>query len=482
MASINQKLSLFQETYNTDKHSSINMLSDAKLAESDMLSAAVVKLYGGWSDRFPLYLSTKGKNRTMKIKSADTTFKVPVIGKPKKASTIAKTIYSTASSNIGIGKSVVTLYFADKFFRKAELISSNKGTQAFVQKDLVQEGDYWRAEVIIAGSNPSRTISFAEVNTSAKWSSVATPAGLKNSRGTESRSQSHAMMWNQCTYLRASYNYEGNISNKVVNISLPTGNGGTTMYWEQFEIFQHELKFMEECENMYWYSEFNRDSKGIILDKDVNTGSVMTMGSGLLEQIPNISTYGFLTVEKLKNVVRDVLYNSSADKVKEISLYTGVGGKEVFSDAFFSEMQALGYQYATSQKVIGGSEGSSNLTYGAYFGTFKHVDGHTIKLQTLPLLDYGARAEAAPRHPKTGLPMTSYNFWFVDESVIDGKPNIVAVEEEGRGYIKKYVSGMNSKETNIANDGDASSVQFAKSLGIHMFNPVNSFRLECNLS
>ena len=218
MASINPKLSLFQETYNTDKHSSINYLSDAKLAESDMLSATVVKLYGGWSDRFPLYLSTKGKGRTMAIKSADTTFKVPVIGKPKKASTISKTIYTTSSANIGVGKSVITLYFGDKFFRKAELIASNKGTQAIVQKDLVQEGDLWKAEVILVGSNLSRALTFGEVNTGAKWSSVATPAGLKNSRGTESRSQSHAMMINQCSWLRSSYNYEGNIQNKVVNI------------------------------------------------------------------------------------------------------------------------------------------------------------------------------------------------------------------------------------------------------------------------
>ena len=480
MSSFNQKLKIFQETYNTDKHSSINYLNDAKLSESDMLSATIVKLYGAFDKRFPLYLSTKGKNRVIKIKSADTTFKVPVIGKPKKASLIAKTPANTA--NLGVGKSVVVLYFADAFFRKAEMISSNAGTLCQVQKDLVREGDYWKAEVVIMGSNPAKSFTLKEISAGAKFSSMATPVGLKNSRGTESRSQSHGMMLNQCSYLRASYNYEGNISNKVVNIQLPTANGGSTMYWEQFETYQHELKFMEECENMYWYSEFNRDAKGIILDKDVNTGSVLPMGSGLLEQIPNSSTYGFLTKEKVKNTVRDVLYNSSADTVKEITLYTGVGGQEEFNNAFFADMKAEGFQYAMSEKVISGQPNTNGLTYGAYFGTFKHVDGHTIKLVHLPLMDNGAKAEAAPRHPKTGLPMTSYDMWFVDESTIDGKPNVVAVEEEGRGYIKKFISGINSKETNIANDGDASSIQFAKSIGIHMYNPVNSFKLSCNLS
>ena len=480
MSSINQKLSIFQETYNAGKHSNIDRLTDAKLAESDMLSGSVVKLYGSWDKRFPLYLSTQTKGKKHTIKSADTTFKVPVMGKPKKSSVIAKTPANT--SNLGLGKSVVVLYFADGFFRKNEVIASNRGTQVQVQSDLVQEGDYFKAEVKILGSNLSKILTLAEISAGAKFSSMYNPVGIKNSRGTESRSQSHGMMWNQCAYLRRSYNYEGNISNKVVNLQLPTANGGTTMYWEEFEIYQHELKFMEEIENLLWYGEFNRDAKGIILDKDTNTGSVITIGSGILEQIPNSSTYGFLTKDKLKNTVRDVLYNSSADLIKDISLYTGTGGTEAFSDAFFNEMKADGFQYSASQKVITGAEGSHDLSYGAYFGRFKHVDGHTITLKRLPLLDFGSKSEAAPRHPKTGLPMTSYDMYFIDESTIDNKANIVSVEEEGRGYIKKYVSGMNSKETNIANDGDASSVQIAKSVGIHMFNPVNSFKLFCNLS
>jgi hypothetical protein len=480
MSSINKGLQLFQEVYNTEKHSSVNYLSDAKLADSDLLQSAVVKLYGGWSKRFPLYLSTKGKGRVREIGSADTTFKLPVIGKPKKTSAISKTIYN-ASSVIG-GRNNIILYFSDRWFRKGEIIETNKRNKIQIQFDGEAEGDSFKYVGKIVGSNPNKLITLAEVSAGARFASMYTAVGLKNSRGTEARSQSHGFMWNQCTFLRFSYNYEGNISNKVVNIQLPT-EGGTTNYWEKWETYQHELKFMEECENALWYGEFNRtgvNGAGAILDKDVNTGEIVVMGSGLLEQIPNKSTYGILTKEKIKSVMRNVFYNASPDMVKKIKLWTGVGGREAFHEAFQADMKAMGFQFAASEKNIGGE--GANLTYGAYFGTFRHIDGHEVSLEQLPLLDYGSRADAAPKHPIYGLPITSYDMYFVDESTIEGEHNLAFVQEKGRSASKKYVSGFNSEQTYISTDADVSSVQFAKSVGIHLLNPTTSFVLTCNLS
>lgn len=483
MASINQKLSLFSDVYNTDKHTSINYLSAGRLSQADELTSTVVQLYGGWSDRFPLYLSTKGrKGGIRKIKSADTLFTIRIMGKPKKSSGIGKTIYS-ATDKIGVGKCDFYVYHVDNWFKKGDAVETYKHNKLQVQKDPEKEGNYWKYTYRLLGSDTNAYVSLAEVSVGQKFAMMFQPAGLINSRGRESRSQSPALMQNQCAFLRNSYNWKGNVENKVMTITLPKVGGGVTSFWQEWELFQLELKQMEECENYLWYSEWNRTPEGQILDKDPDTGEAMPMGSGLLEQIPNSASYGILTVDKIKRVVRDVMYNSSADKQREITLYTGRGGQEEFNNAMVNDLVAMGYQYQQSTKVINGAANSHNLVYGAYFGSFRHQDGHTVTIKYLPLLDMGARAEAAPKHPRTGLPITSYDMYFVDESIIDGMPNIQYIQEAGREDIKKIVAGINSKDTTyVASDQDASSVHMGKSIGIHMFNPVNSFKLNCNIS
>ncbi len=487
MASFNQKLGIYQETYNTDKHSSVDYLSRGNLAQADMLTSAVIKLYGDWSARFPVYLSTMGQGRITKVKSIDSLFKIPILGKPKKSSTIAKVLYNTTTDRPGQGKTVATLYFADRWFAKGDMIESVAKTKAIVQENPVQEGDYFKYEVIITGSNLNTYFTSREIREGAKFSRIARPVGIKGSRGGESRSQSAAMMQNQCSFLRESYNYAGNVESKVMTLALPKKGGGTTMMWKEWEAFQHELKFMEACENMLWYSEFNRTPDGRILDKDVNSGEPLIMGSGLLEQIPNSSTYGVLTESKIKRVVRDVMYNSSADKVRQISLYTGVGGTEEFHNAMFNSLRGLGFNFQADQ-FVGGGKNDRNLVYGAYFGTYQHQDGHVITVKKLPLLDYGARAEAADKHPITGLPLTSYDMYFIDESMIDGKHNLQFVQEEGREKFEKIIRGVNTSKgafgnsNEVSSDADESSIQYGESIGVHLYNPVNCFKLICNLS
>jgi len=482
MANFNQKLSLYTDTYNTDKYTSINYLAAGKLAAAEELTTTVVQLYGNWSDRFPLYLSTKGrKGGTKMIKSPDALFTIPIMGKPKKSSSIAKTIYA-ATDKIGAGKAEFYIYMVDKWLKKGDIVETYKKNKLKIQEQDREEGGYYRYIAQVVGADSLNYLTNDEISPGRKLAVMYQGAGLVNSRGRESRSQAPARMQNQCAFLRNSYNWKGNIENKVMAIDLPTMSGTTTL-WQQWELFQLELHQMEETENYLWYSEWNRSPEGIVMDTDPDTGEKMPFGSGLLEQIPNQSTYGQLTVEKIKRVVRDVMYNSAADKVREITLYTGRGGQEQFDLAMKSDLVGMGYQYQQSTKQISGTPNSHDLVYGSYFGTFKHVDGHTVSIKYLPLLDLGARAEAAPKHPLSGLPITSYDMYFVDESVIDGMPNIQYVQEEGRQEIKKFIYGLNAKDQNIiSSDADASSVQMGRSVGIHMFNPINSFKLICNLS
>jgi hypothetical protein len=91
-----------------------------------------------------------------------------------------------------------------------------------------------------------------------------------------------------------------------------------------FEEFQHMLRWKGECETNYWYSRYNK-FEGAISDFGDN-GKVIPVGSGVLEQIPNYTTYARLTATKLKEFVRDSLFGASDATDMNVTLFTGLGG------------------------------------------------------------------------------------------------------------------------------------------------------------
>lgn len=479
MPAFNQKLSIYEDTYYQDKYSKSDRLSQAKLSASEALSNTVIQLFGRRSDRFPLMLATKAKGNVVTVKSADTLFTVPVMGKPQKSDEITTSAYASATK-IGVAKSPIDLVFATRHFRKGEFLLLASGAQLVIQTDGVPTTGGFGYKAVIHGNDNNAYITYSDIKVGNRIAGGWVAAGRNNSKGTESRSQAPGKMFNQCTKLRASYNWEGNLKNKVMVIELPKAGGGMTKLWQEWEMFDHDLRFMEEKENALWYSQFNRTADGQILDKDPNTGDDMPTGSGLLEQIPNEATYAVLTESILKRIVRDVVYNScaSTEEKKVITLYTGLGGREEFSNAMQTAAITSGYTNVNNL-AIGGEANSNNLTYGAYFGTYKHQDGHIINIKMLPLLDYGSKADAAPKHPATGLPITSYDMYFVDESMINGKPNLQFVQEEGVQGIRKEIRGMNSDSDVVSSDDMVSSIQYIDSVGIHLNNPINSFKLRC---
>ena len=485
MAAINEKLRLYDETFDDKSHTDVNRLANALLTQADILSPIVTRLYGDMSNRFPLMLYTEGMGRIRTVKSVDSLFKVPVMGKPKKYSVIGKTGY-TSTDVVGKGKGEFFLYFVDRWFERDYIIQSPSGIKAKIVSHPEQEGDYWKYTLKIFGSNLGSTVPFKDLIAGTKWGKFNAAVGIAGSRGNGSRNQAPAMMQNQCTFIRKSYNYKGNVQNKVMTLEIPTKGGKTTKYWVEWEAYMHQLEWKEECENTLWYSEWNRDSQNFIHDRDINSGELITSGSGALEQIPNSSTYAFLTEDKVKRTIRDVLYNYSSSEKRDIVIYTGIGGEEEWHKFMMTSAQAMGI-LAPTDKFIGGKPNSHELIYGGYFGTYRHVDGHSITVKRLPLLDEGFKAAIADRHPITGLPITSYDFYFLDQSVVDGRSNIEFLAEEGREDIEVFVPGLTipkgySGTMSRATDADESSVHFAKSLGIHIYNPVCCFKMFCNLS
>ena len=220
--------------------------------------------------------------------------------------------------------------------------------------------------------------------------------------------------------------------------------------------------------------------------KDPDSGLPIPNGAGVIDQIPNFDTYSFLTAQKIKNTVGDVMYGASDTGAMDVILYTGLGGLDEFDRAMKEEMRS--FTQITGDKFITGS--GRNLVIGGFFTQYQHIDGHVITVKHLPLLDFGARAENAPKHPVSGKPMTSYDMYFVDQSTYDGVRNVQMVTQKGRAMITGVLKGMaptpmdfsgNGTEL-IATEQDKCSVHFLSAKGIVINRNTHCFRLACDLS
>jgi hypothetical protein len=481
MATINEKLRLYEDTFNEAAYSSVNHIANALQHKSDILSPAITHLYGRLDKRFPLSFLTEGMG---KIRSLDATdYSIPIIGRPKKTSTVGTALY-TAGDKPGVGHSTFMIQYKDKWFAKSFVIISPKGYKARIQSEPVQVGSEWAYKCQLINPSATAFMPLTELAAGVTWGRLFAPVGMEASRGVESRSYNPSMMTNQVTLLRKSYRYRGNVENKIMVIELVTDKG-RTKFWSDWESYIRTLEWREEIEQSLWENEYNKDENGVIHNIDEDSGEVIPLGSGVYEQIPNKDTYTFLTENKIKSTIRDVMFNTSDSQMMNIEVFTGTGGMEEVDNALKGAAGNSGFQLIDSDKFI--KEGSGGLVYGNYFNTYIHQDGHRITFRKLPLLDSGVRADISGSHPISGLPLDSYKMIFLDMSTYDGEANIQYVAERGRESMEWAVSGATTPKgfpdsPLRASDIDAASVHMMKSCGIQIKRPTNCFLLENVLS
>lgn len=483
MATINEKLRLYEDTYNEAAYSSVNHIANALQQKAEIISPVVTHLYGRLDKRFPLSFLTEGMGKIKTIKSIE--YKLPIIGRPKKTSTVGSSVTYTAGDKPGIGHSTFIIPFKDKWFAKSYVIISPKGYKARIQSEPVQVGSEWHYKCVLTNPDKTAFMPLTELSANTVWGKLYAPVGIEASRGVESRSFNPSMMTNQVSLLRKSYRYRGNVENKVMVIELVTDKGATKL-WSDWESYLRTLEWREEIEQNLWESEYNRDEEGNIHLIDEDSGEVIPMGSGVYEQIPNKDTYTVMTENKIKSTIRDVMFNSSDSQIANIEVFTGTGGMEEAHNAFAAAASSNGFQLIDSDKFVKKS-GANTLSYGAYFNTYIHQDGHKITFRKLPLLDNGVRADISGVHPISGLPIDSYKMIFLDNSTYEGESNLMYVAEQGRESMEWAVAGATIPKgfpdsSLRASDIDAASVHMMKSCGIHIKRPTNCFMLENSLA
>lgn len=472
------KLQLLSDTYLDGKYTDESSLSKALISKSDQLSIVLTHLAGKEDKRFPMNAMTEGRNFTKVINSNE--YDWPVMSRVTKVEHCTENLYGS-SDKPGIGFTPFKAVFASRWLTEQYVITSENGYQCRIE-DVSEEGTRYVYTLRLLTTEPGAFLPPSELNAKTKWGQLFAPVATSGSHGNESHFVTPGRVTNQVTTFRKSYAYEGE-QNRVVNIVLNTKEGKES-YWWPFAEWQFFLQFKIESEVLDVYSKYNRDANGQIHLKDKN-GKPIPIGAGILEQIPNYSTYSELSANKIKNVVRDALFGASDASKMNIVLFTGLGGLEEFDNA----MKASGLFSIVGQdlgeKFVSG--GPRNLAIGGFFNTYRHIDGHEITVRHLPLFDTGPVAEVSRKHPRTGLPIESYRMVFLDMSQYDGEPNVYHIHTKNRNLIRWAVAGATIPSGFVgndlrANDKDGSSVHFLRTSGKCIRRATNCLHMECVMS
>jgi hypothetical protein len=465
------------------------------------LTRRLTYILGDYTKEYPISLQTeggigydKGLSKTA-VELDDVQFTYPVMGRFGKVAIVQGSPY-TVGDQPGIGNTPFFVYFDDNWIKRFNIVQSQGGVQAYVLEDPepLAAGGY-KYTLQLDPADASDYCPLNQLDASIKWTDITVNVPESESRGTETNMIMPGMFKNQMGFLRLSMSWAGNAAQKVMKIdAVNPATGQTSQVWMDYFMWQFEKEWLSKKEHSYWYSRYNRLSNGTIPLKDLFTGKVIPRGSGLLEQIPNKSTFSDLTYSYISNKIGDALYNQPDAQGATITLHTGMGGMRDFDAA----MKREGIKFLTdftgvADKFVTGTNRS--LMLGGFFSGFYHIDGYIVKVKYNPIFDRGKVAQISPKHPVSGLPLESHRLVFVDDNDYDGQPNIQQVAQKGRSFLDGIQPGLTMAPRSVSilstNGGgqatgkiltteqDKSAYHRFSSCGIQMLRANRCFDLQC---
>lgn len=480
--------------YSTQNFSDENLLLNFKLLDPVQLSKNLTWLWGRDSDEFPLTFLTEGNGAVKSLKSLklnDTQYKWKVMGRMRSTSKCLG-IPNSSITKPGLNATPFEIDFEDNFFKRMYTAYSPSGASRIrFQNDGIKiSNSRFRYTCILLTGTLTDYIASDQYTEGLYWTQGAAIIAASKSDGTSSNHVAPGEMTNQFGFHRYGYELAGNVSNKVTNIQFDLPGGGTTDKWIPFDFKNWELYRKKVNEEDLWYSTYNRDTNGIIYDKETDD-EPLPIGAGvkhILKTGGQYDTYSTLTLNKLKSIVRSTYSNRVDSTPMELVLYTGRGGMEQFHNAIM--VDAVANQYFTplgATQMTSGKDGF--LQYGTYFNQFKTIDGYTLTLKYHKMFDHGSRAMGQRQNGDMidGYPRDSYTMVCLDQSKTnDGGRNLTMVCEEGREVITGIYKGMSpipdiwgAVNTNIISTRrDISSFEIIDSQGIHFANYTTSFWLD----
>jgi hypothetical protein len=463
--------------YNDAQMTDSNSLARAMLQNPAKLSPVMTYLGGRQDKKFPLTMLTEGMENTESIESDEYEYKVQT--KTSMTRPVAETPNTT--TGLGQGGQVFTLTFPDRWFIKDYVLISPSGVQARIMSQPTPNGKNWDYQLQLVNPNQNAVVPSQDVQAGSTWGMMFAPVGKDFSRGNASNWTTPSKVKHKLTKIRKSYEMSGDAKNWVMDVELPTQDGGTSNLWMDYEEWQYFLQWKEEQELLFWYGEKSYDNDGTTNLTD-ERGQPVIIGPGLFQQIINKDTYSELTADKLHNVIGDLFYGMTDAQNVQVTLFTGTGGKREFDNAMKNELANNNFTVLDQGKFVQGD--GQELTLTGYFTSYRHVDGHLINVVKNPLFDHSAVADARRKHPDTGYSLESYRMVFVDQSTYEGEPNVKMINKQGEEMKRWAVPGSVvprgfDQSTSRASDVDGASVHFMKRAGICLRRFDTSLDLQC---
>jgi hypothetical protein len=504
----NVDLKLSEGKHFPNGYSSTNHLANARLTSPEIINTALTYAYGKpggyYSDNsFPMLFNLEGKGRKRAINSVDNSYYSRMFGKPRTTDYIARKI-PNQGERVGEAGSLFKIVFKSKFFMRNQMISTgaiHRQVQCHVYGDPEMDAvDGWVYTLKLVTNKLTDYVPSEYLKTGTTWSPGVVKVSAEKSRGTDNEHPSTPyMLQNQLSIIRQSYNIAGNAANKKMTISFKGNDGKSYNMWEDWSVYLNQLKFKRRKNYDLIFSKYNKLSDGSILNIDSDTGEVVRSGMGVWDMIPNSIYYSKFSFNKLDESLSTMFQNNNIAGNQNSGDYVFYAGSGLLKEVDKALKNKSSSFLTLSDKFVRGTD-TMNLEYGAYFTSFRHHTGKTIKFVYDPAFDFGEKADAAPRHPldptRSSLSYCGMAMDFSDVEIPGQKstsstvePNILMTYEEGREYKEWLVLGgadmpMQDIEQykSRATDIDASAMHVMCSQGAHINYPNSCSKLICNIN
>lgn len=474
-------------------YSNEESIANLQLQKPVEINAFLTYNYGKDDDRFPLTFLTEGRGSAGVVDVDTVQWTWKTMGRLKFDDFV--TYFNTANSKPGVGGSDFEVHFSTHWFIEQYTLTAPDGhTQVRIQRDLGESAHGYGYILRLMSPNPDAFVDPEMLAVGKYWSMGAPLVSESYSKGNRSNTMGPGQMTSQLEFHRYSKEIGGNLANVVTEYEFEGGDGGKNKLWINEEMRQFNVTMRIANEERLWMAEYNRNTNGEVALKDMDNGKPIPTTAGMLEicRESNYDTYGeYLTLNKIKRTVGDVLDRDTDDGTMNIVLMGGKGFIEDFDEAMRMDATENGFVTPLGDKMIDGSD--AGLTYGKYFRRYKTVDGHTITVKHCSFFDKSTIAETAKKngmiHPRSGLPITSHQACFIDFSSYNGHQNVRKVRMKGQIYKAKVLKGLTDvpaswgvPETNfISTEIDMSRFEVKDSLGLQVDNATKMFLLQCKL-
>lgn len=474
-------------------YSNEESIANLQLQKPVEINAFLTYNYGKDDDRFPLTFLTEGRGSAGVVDVDTVQWTWKTMGRLKFDDFV--TYFNTANNKPGVGGSDFEVHFSTHWFIEQYTLTAPDGhTQVRIQRDLGESAYGYGYILRLMSPNPDAFVDPEMLAVGKYWSMGAPLVSESYSKGNRSNTMGPGQMTSQLEFHRYSKEIAGNLANVVTEYEFEGSDGGKNKLWINEEMRQFNVTMRIANEERLWMAEYNRNANGEVGLKDMDNGKPIPTTAGMLEicRESNYDTYGeYLTLNKIKRTVGDVLDRDTDDGTMNIVLMGGKGFIEDFDEAMRMDATENGFVTPLGDKMIDGSD--AGLTYGKYFRRYKTVDGHTITVKHCSFFDKSTIAETAKKngmiHPRSGLPITSHQACFIDFSSYNGHQNVRKVRMKGQIYKAKVLKGLTDvpaswgvPETNfISTEIDMSRFEVKDSLGLQVDNATKMFLLQCKL-